>query len=57
MKFFKNKINVIGLIMFIIMIICAILLRINNNITKLIGLVLFPIVVIFGIILLKVDER
>ena len=57
MKFFKNKINIIGLIMFIIMIICAILLRINNNVTKIIGILLFPIVVILGIILLKVDKR
>lgn len=57
MKFLKNKSNIVGFIMFIFMIVSAILLRINNNITKLIGLVLFPIVVILGIILLKEDKR
>lgn len=57
MKFLKNKSNIVGFIMFIFMIVSAILLRINNNVTKIIGILIFPIVVILGIILLKIDKK
>ena len=57
MKFLKNKSNIVGFIMFIFMIVSAILLRINNNVTKIIGILIFPIVVILGIILLNIDKK
>lgn len=57
MKILKKKSNIIGILMFILMIISAVLLRVENNITKIIGLVLFPIIIILGIILLKIDKK
>lgn len=57
MNLMKSKSNIIIIIMFVLLIVSAITLRINNNIINLIGLILFPIVIVLGIILLNIDKK
>ena len=56
MKHFKKNQKIYFIISLFLLIISFILLRINNNYTKLIGLILFPIIVILIALMLREDK-
>ena len=57
MKKVNKKITVISFIMLILLISSFILLRIDNDITKILGLIIGVISIIVGFILIKIDKN
>lgn len=56
MKKINKKLKKYFLIMFILLIISAIFLRIDNYILKTLGIILFPFVIALGLIIITKDK-
>ncbi len=55
-KFLSKRRNC-GLLMFILIIICELLLKIDNKFIQTIGIILTPFIVTLGFLLIKNDEK
>ena len=57
MKKQSKKLKILFLITFILLIIAAILLRIDNEITKIIGIILLIPIIFLGFVIIIVDKK
>lgn len=57
MKKQSNKLKILFLITFILLLTAAILLRIDNNITKIIGIILVIPIIFMGFTIIVVDRK
>ena len=57
MKKLNKRIKIISILMFSLLILAFILIRINNNISKIISIVLIFISIILGLIINRIDKK
>ncbi len=57
MKKFVGKQKYCFITMFSLIVICEVLLRINNKIIQIVGVSLVPFIILFGFLLIKNDKR
>lgn len=57
MKKFVGKQRNCFITMFILIVICEVLLRVDNMVFQILGIVLLPFIILFGFLLIKGDKK
>ncbi len=57
MKKFVGKQRNCFITMFILIVICEVLLRVDNMVIQILGIVLLPFIILFGFLLIKGDKK
>lgn len=57
MKKFVGKQKNCFITMFVLIVVCEILLRIDNKIIQFLGICLLPFIILFGFLLIKNDQK
>lgn len=57
MKKFVGKQRNCFITMFILIVICEVLLRVDNMVIQILGIVLLPVIILFGFLLIKGDKK